>query len=103
MVGEALACVTSVALLLAVFGSKAVVTTLARLVSWPDAEGRTTMRTSTREPPMIVPRVQLTTPEFCEQAPCVGDADTKTTPAGRVLVRSTAVASEGPRLVAVTV
>src|SRR5580765_4083009 len=103
MVGAALAREVSVTVLLAVFGSKADVTAVARLVSGPEALGRTTMGTSTRLPPANVLRLQVTIPPLCEHVPCPGTAETNVTPAGSTLVRKIPVATEGPRLVTVTV
>ena len=62
--------------LLDMFGSKAVVATLARLVSCPEAIGVARMVTLMATPPVRVPRLQLTVPPLCEQVPWLTVAET---------------------------
>src|SRR5262245_14404313 len=59
--------------------------------------------TVAREPGFKLPRGQVTTPSAYEQAPCEVVAETKVARLERTLLKTTALAMDGPRLVTLTV
>ena len=94
--------VTAVEVLLAVLESDSVADTVAVLLKLPAAVGVTTRVTVALALLLIVPRGQLTV-LVPLQLPWPGVAETKLTPAGKVSVKLTPVAVEGPLLVMVRV
>ena len=81
-----------------VSGSVSVALTLAVLISWPVDWGVTAIVTVAELPLAKLPRLQLTA-VVPLQVPCVGVAETKFTPAGRVSATVAFVAGDGPLLV----
>jgi hypothetical protein len=98
----AVALVVAVAELLAGLLSASEDDTVAVLVIVPAATGVTTMLTVAEAPPAIVPRLHVTV-DVPAQFPCEGVAEMKVIPAGRVSVRITPLAVEGPLLVTIRV
>ena len=92
--------VSSVASLFPLSGSSSLAVTLASLLIVPVAVVVITISMVALAPSAKLPRSQVTTPLAWVQGAV---ADTKVTPAGRVSVRVTPVASTGPLLVTVTV
>ena len=88
--------VWALAELLAVAGSCVLDATLAWFVIVPGLCGLTLTSAVALPLAASAPRGQVTVPDACEQVPWDGVADTNTTPTGRVSVRTTAAAPEGP-------
>ena len=84
--------------LLLVSKSDSFALTTAVLLSWPLLEGVTTIVILADEPLTRLPRPQLIV-EVPLHEPCVGVADTKVTPAGKVSLTFTPVAPAGPLFV----
>src|SRR6185369_14100408 len=95
--------VHSVAALLTKTGSAVAADTVAWLVIMPPELGAPVITTVASAPPAIAPTAHVTVPLECEQLPWDGVAESKLTPAVRVSVSSTPVASSGPPLWAVSV
>jgi len=101
---EAVTVVLAVALLFALLGSASLAVTLAVLVIVPPDVGAVTTIVTVALPALaIVPRLHVTVPALWVQVPWVGVADTKPTPAGKVSVKLTPVATLGPALLTLTV
>ena len=90
-----------VATLLARFGSVSFAFTLAVLVIVPVDLGVTTIVTLNTAATGNEPKSHIMVPPALPQVPCVGVAETKVTPGGRVSVMLIPVAAEGPPLVTV--
>ena len=97
--------VSSVTILLLVFGSVVLLVTDAVFVKVPNVLKLTiTVIVIVVEPPFaMAPRSQVTTPLASEHEPCNGTAFTKVTPRGRVSVTTTFSAVLEPALFTVTV
>jgi hypothetical protein len=95
--------VVAVAELLAGVGSGSVAVTVAVFDSIAAAVGVTTMVMVALPLFTIPPRLQVTVPAPCVQTGPVGVTETKVTPAGRVSVSTTFVASRGPALLTTSV
>jgi hypothetical protein len=95
--------VCTLASLLALTGSETLDATLALFVIVPAVGGVTVIVEVALAPLASVPREHVTVPDCSEQLPWDALAEPKVTPAGSVSVRVTALALEGPSLVAVSV
>jgi hypothetical protein len=94
--------VVCVAALFTESGSCAEVVTLAAFVNVPEVVGWTTIVTNAEAPLAMSPSVQ-TTVVVPVQLPWLAVVEMKVTPSGRVSVSRTALATPGPRFVAVIV
>src|ERR1051326_1114417 len=99
MVGRELILVTGNPELLARLGSAVEVITVARLVAEPELVVPTVIVTWTLPPLEIVPSEQLTEEPDGLQLPWLAMTERKLTPGGRVSLRVTFSAPEGPRFV----
>jgi hypothetical protein len=101
--GASLTVVLALAELLDVLESVSLAVTLTELVMVPAVVAVTTMDTVELLPLAREPRSQVTVLPDWLQLPWLGVADTKVTPEGRVSVRVTPEALQGPLLVTVAV